>query len=83
MDLIQKMKALPSGYSEVTYEGKKYVVSRRDFNSGKSIKIYAKELGGNHFISFNYYFTAQSNLLKIMRNARARGDTFFTTFYNY
>ncbi|MEO6669047.1 MAG: peptide methionine sulfoxide reductase [Ferruginibacter sp.] len=64
MDLIHKIKTFATGYSEVTYEGKKYGVSRTDFNDGKSIKIYAKELGGNHFISFNYYFTAKLNLLK-------------------
>lgn len=64
MDWIQKITTLPKGYSEVNYEGKKYSVSRRDFNGGKSIKIYAEELGGNHFISFNYYFTTKLNLLK-------------------
>ena len=64
MDWIQKIKTLTTGYSEVNYEGRRYGLSRTDFNSGKSIKIYAKELGGNHFISFNYYCTAKSNLLK-------------------
>lgn len=64
MDWIQKIKTLPTGYSEVNYEGKRYGVSRTDFNDGKSIKIYAEESGGNHFISFNYYFTTKSNLIK-------------------
>jgi hypothetical protein len=64
MDWIQKIKTLATGYSEVNYEGKRYGVSRTDFNDGKSIKIYAKELSGNHFISFNYYSITKSNLLK-------------------
>lgn len=65
MDWIQKIKTLPTGYSEVNYEGKRYGVSRTDFNDGKSIKIYAEESGGNHFINFNYYFTTKSNLIKL------------------
>ena len=34
------------------------------FNNGKSIKLYAKELGGNNFISLNYYITKEKELLK-------------------
>ncbi|MEO7523118.1 MAG: peptide methionine sulfoxide reductase [Ferruginibacter sp.] len=64
MDWIQKIEILPTGYSEVNYKEKRYGVSRTDFNHGKSIKIYAEELGGNHFVSFNYYHTSQSGLLK-------------------
>lgn len=64
MDWIQKIITLPVGFSEVNYEGKRYGVSRTDFNNGKSIKVYAEELGGKHFISFNYFFTTRSNLLK-------------------
>jgi hypothetical protein len=64
MDPVTKTKALAIGYSEVLYQEKRYGVTRKDFNGGRSIKVYAEELGGNHFISFNYYFTAQSNILK-------------------
>lgn len=35
-----------------------------DFNNGKSFKIYAEELGGNDFISLNYYITKTSEKLK-------------------
>lgn len=64
MDLTQKIKTIPLGYSIVNYQNKKYGLSRKDFNGGKSIKVFAEELGGNNFISFNYYFTSISNLLK-------------------
>lgn len=64
MDSNQKIKMLPVGYSEVMYEGKKYSVVRTDFNDGKSMKVYAEESGGNHFISFNYYMTSAGALLK-------------------
>ncbi|MGJ8590990.1 MAG: peptide methionine sulfoxide reductase [Aquaticitalea sp.] len=58
---IQK---LPIGYSTVKYDNKKYGVTRTDFNNGKSIKIYAEELGGNDFISLNYYITDNKESLK-------------------
>ncbi|MGK0363502.1 MAG: hypothetical protein ACI85O_000547 [Saprospiraceae bacterium] len=48
---------IPLGYSEVFYQSKKYSLTRRDFNQGKSTKVFAKELGGTDFISFNFYLT--------------------------
>ncbi len=64
MKWIQKLNDLPKGYTTLLYKGKKYGVIRTDFNDGKSIKVYAEELGGNHFISFNYYKTTQTSVLK-------------------
>jgi len=59
-----RLKQLPLGYSEVSYNGKKYGVVKTNFNNGKSIKLYADELGGNDFISLNYYMTLKDELLK-------------------
>ena len=64
MKLLKHIKSIALGYSEVFYKGEKYGVTREDFNGGKSIKVYAKALGGSHFISFNYYLTSTSQLLK-------------------
>jgi hypothetical protein len=64
MSLLKHIQLIPNGYSEVLYQQKKYGVSRTDFNSGKSIKVYAKELGGNDFISMNYYITSTSESLR-------------------
>ncbi|WP_245962931.1 peptide methionine sulfoxide reductase [Ulvibacter antarcticus] len=58
------MQLIPIGYSEVYYKGEKYGLTRTDFNKGKSMKLYAKALGGTDFISCNYYITKQSELLK-------------------
>lgn len=55
---------IPEGYSEGMYLQRKYGITRTNFNAGKSIKIYAKELGGNDFISLNYYITSTAYLLK-------------------
>lgn len=64
MNVIARIKNLPIGYSEVKYQNRKYGVTRTDFNAGKSIKLYAEELGGKDFISFNYYVTRTKGNLK-------------------
>lgn len=56
-DFDARLRAVPSGYSEVWYRGRRYGLSRTDFNGGRSIKLYAEELGGTDFISCNYYLT--------------------------
>ena len=62
--LLNWINKLPIGYSEVIYNNQKYGLTRTDFIKGKSIKIYAKELGGKNFISLNYYITYNQDLLK-------------------
>lgn len=62
--LLHKIRKLPIGYSKVLYNGKKYGVTRTDFNKDKSYKIYAEELGGTDFISLNYYITTNRESLK-------------------
>jgi len=62
--ILEKIQYLPKGYSVVRYQDKKYGVTRTDFNQGKSIKIFAEELGGTDFISLNYYILASGNQLK-------------------
>ena len=62
--LLQIIQSIPEGYSEGLYQGRKYGISKTVFNQGKSFKIFAEELGGNDFISLNYYVTSQKELLK-------------------
>ena len=62
-ELLEQIQRFPVGYSMVHYTNKKYGVTRTDFNRGKSIKLYAEELGGNDFISLNYYITANAERL--------------------
>jgi len=64
MTLLQRIQQLPTGYSEVLYEHVKYGVIKSEFNQGNSYKIYASALGGNNFISLNYYCTSQREVLK-------------------
>lgn len=63
-NLIPYLNAIPEGYSETLYQGKKYSLTKRSFNQGKSIKIFAKELAGKDFISLNFYQLSKQSLLK-------------------
>lgn len=60
----EKIDAIAIGYSEVTYNAKKYGITKTVFNNGKSYKIYAEELGGKDYISLNYYITTKDEFLK-------------------
>ena len=60
----ERINLLPIGYSEVVFQEKKYGLTRTDFNDGKSIKLYAGELGGKDFISLNFYITSNDEILK-------------------
>jgi len=64
MGLLPYIQSIPKGYSTAIYRQKKYGVTRTNFNKGKSIKIFAQELGGTDFISFNYYSTVTSKSLR-------------------
>lgn len=62
---VQKLiQRIPVGYSEVVYFGRRYSLTREDLAGGKSIKVFARELGGPDFISFNYYLTTDKIYLK-------------------
>ena len=64
LNMKELINKIPIGYSEVFYEGKKYSLTRRDFNQGKSTKVFGKELGGTDFISFNFYLTEKGENFK-------------------
>lgn len=55
--LAERINTIPIGYSEVLYNGRTYGLTREDYVDGESIKVFAKEQGGQDFISFNYYKT--------------------------
>lgn len=55
---------IPEGYSEGQFQGRRYGISKTIFNEGRSYKVFAEELGGNDFISLNFYQTQKEDLLK-------------------
>ena len=60
----QKIKILKDGSYDVIYQDKRYLLSKQTLLHGKLIKLYAKELGDNNFISLNYYSEIGEGLLK-------------------
>jgi len=50
-----KITALPDGAYDVHYHDKRYALTKSTHLKGKLIKLYAKELGANDFISLNFY----------------------------
>ena len=64
MEVTEIIKQLPLGYSKLRYKGKLYGITRTDFNKGRSIKVFAEELGGNDYISLNFYSTQTSESIK-------------------
>ena len=53
---------LANGACDVSYESKRYLLRKETHLEGQLIKLYAEELGGNDFISLNYY--PKKSLLK-------------------
>jgi peptide-methionine (S)-S-oxide reductase len=58
------VEQLEEGYSEVSFNQQKYAVTKKVFNDGKSVKVYAKNLKDGDFISFNLYRTKAGLQLK-------------------
>lgn len=59
-----QLEGIPEGYSIGAYKNKRYGITKTVFNQGKSYKVFAEELGGNNFISLNFYDTKQKDVLR-------------------
>lgn len=57
-----KILSLPDGAYDVFYHDRRYGLTKSTHLKGKLIKLYAKELGGNDFISLNYYLDLKEGL---------------------
>jgi hypothetical protein len=55
---------LPEGYSEGIYLGRRYRIQKTTHAGGRSVKLFAQDLGGRDFISLNLYHLARGNLVK-------------------
>ena len=59
-----KLLELKDGSYDVFYKTKRYLLRKETHLNSKLIKLYAEELGGNNFISLNYYPQTKDRLLK-------------------
>jgi hypothetical protein len=51
----EQLKSWPQGYFTATFRGRRYGVSNTSHAGGRSLKLYAEELGGTDFVSLNLY----------------------------
>jgi hypothetical protein len=63
-DLAQLLKRIPDGWTLVMYERRHYGLTRTTRVHGRSISIFAEELGGPDLISANVYRTRQAEHLR-------------------
>ena len=64
MELGGLVDALPEGWSEVTYAGRRYGLTKITHTGGRSSRVYAEQLGGTDVISANVYRTGAGDVLK-------------------
>jgi hypothetical protein len=55
---------IPEGYSEGQYHGRRYGLQKTSHAGGRSLKLFARDLGGTDFISLNLYHLAAGDALK-------------------
>ncbi len=55
---------IPEGYCEGLYQGRRYGLQKTSHAGGRSLKLFARDLGGTDFISLNLYHLASGDLLK-------------------
>jgi hypothetical protein len=46
---------VPEGWTAVTYAGRRYGLSRTTHTDGRSVTLYAEELGGSDVVSANVF----------------------------
>jgi len=63
-DFHKKITDLDDGAYDVSFQKKRYLLRKQTQLEGKLVKLYAEELGGNDFISLNYYPDIKDGLLK-------------------
>ncbi len=63
-EFVEAYSVLPIGDFYGRYNNRRYIATRTESEDGKRGWIYAHEMGGNDFISFNFYRLSNSNRLK-------------------
>ena len=57
MSVADLLAAVPEGWSVATYAGRRYAVTKTRHAGGRSVSVYAEELGGTDVVSANLYLT--------------------------
>lgn len=78
--IARLLTRVPVGYTRVRYGGKRWGMRRRDFNGGRSVKVYAEALDGSDFISCNYYATRAGGQFRPCEMAATKVRAFLADF---
>lgn len=57
-DLVRR---LPPGASTVRYDGRRWAVATTSYAQGRSLKVWAEELGGGDVVSANVYLVGAAD----------------------
>lgn len=79
-EVWQALDALPNGTVTGHSEGRRYVATKSVFNAGRSVKLVAEELGGNDYISLNYYRLQSGDRLYPCEMSREKVADFILSF---
>lgn len=79
-DVPERIKALPLGTCCGSADGKRYVTTRSQFSAGRATKVVAEELGGNDYISLNFYDLARGPQLYPCEMPSAKVIAFIRNF---
>ena len=52
---LERLDLLPLGYGEGHYHQRRYGMTLKVSKDGRRVQLYARQLGGNDFISFNLF----------------------------
>lgn len=64
LSLREALGRFPEGWSEATYRGRRYAVTKTVRAGGRAVSLYAEELGGTDVVSTNVYLTASAEELR-------------------
>ena len=79
-DLGTLLERVPVGWSEVTYAGRRYGLTRSEAAQGRAVTLYAEELGGRDVVSANLYLTSGGPQLRACEMPDAKVVDFLTGF---
>ncbi len=71
-DLAALIERIPEGWSLATYEDRRYGLTRTSRVDGRSISVFAEELGGPDLISANVYRTCEEDHLRTCEMPEAK-----------
>jgi hypothetical protein len=71
---------IPEGHNLGMFKGRRYRVEKTSHAGGRSLKLFARELGGTDFVSLNLYHLASGDALRPCEMPEAKVRAFVIGF---